>query len=279
MSLDFAKKAHILVVHGVQTGSDGDIDVDEKIRKLVARSLERSHLDRDFDVRQYLYEDINDDAQRFYKLIAKGVLSGQPLAGRALSTVIDLVGDVVTAAAATSTAGKIRKGLKKAIRTSYDEGHRLVVVAHSLGTVYALDVLSQMMRDSELFVGDDRRTWPAIGLITMGSPLGLNIDLRAIKVFEHRKINPLSGGDYRVFPWHNYYNVLDPIVTGNVLGVPIEVTGARGPVESRYGEEAKEAGWLLQGHKSTAGRQWLLAHIAYWKNRKVGSKIVDLLWG
>ena len=79
-------------MHGVQTGEEGDIECAKKIRRGVARNLRLSHLEREFEVSQYLYEGINDDAQRFYQLIADAVANGNPLAGAALSTAIDLWG-------------------------------------------------------------------------------------------------------------------------------------------------------------------------------------------
>jgi hypothetical protein len=279
MAIDWTKPAHILAVHGVQTAAADDIESDEKIQKLVERNLRLSHLQRDYQISQYVYENINDKAQRFHKLIAEAILSGQPLAGPALSKVIDLVGDVVIAASAGSTAHKIRDGLREQILESHEAGHQLLLIAHSLGTVYALDVVSELMRSDGLFEGDDRETWPIQGLITMGSPLGLDIDLGPVRIFDRRDVEPVAGAEFEVFPWHNYFNALDPIVSGNAFGAPMKVSGARGPVERRYGDETDAAHWLLQGHRITSGKQWLLAHVAYWKNARIGGKIVDLLWG
>lgn len=272
MSVDFKKKAHILAVHGVQLGDDESIKSDEQVRKLVKKSLSRSHLERQFEVSGFFYEDINDEAQRFYSKIASAISSGNPLVGRALKAVIDIVGDVVTAARNTSTARKIRSKLRKQILDSYKAGHQLVLVAHSLGTIYSLDAINELIRSEEYFDGDNRNTWPAQGLITMGSPLGL-------KLFEKRKIEPVPNAEYEVLPWHNYFNRLDPVVSGNVFGAPVEVQGAKGPVEKRYGDDTRAAQWLLQGHKVTSGKQWLLAHTAYWKNPKIGDRLVDMLWG
>ena len=39
MAVDFSKKPHILVVHGVQTGDDSDITSDQQIKTLVDKSL------------------------------------------------------------------------------------------------------------------------------------------------------------------------------------------------------------------------------------------------
>ena len=279
MSVDFRKEAHILAVHGVQLGEDESIQSEELVRKLVTKSLSHSHLEREFEVFGYYYEDINDQAQKFYKAIASAVSSSIPLAGAALKAVIDVAGDVVTAAKNTSTAKKIRNKLKKQILRSYKDGHQLVVISHSLGTIYSLDVINELMKRDEYFDGDDRNTWPVQGLITMGSPLGLEIETIGATLFEKRQIGPVANAEFEVFPWHNYFNRLDPIVSGRVFGAPLKVKGAKGPVEHRYGEDTKAAGWLLQGHAVTSGKQWLLAHTTYWKNPKIGDRLVDLIWG
>ena len=278
MSIDFRKDPHILAVHGVQLGVDEGIDSQKQVHKLVTNSLARNHLDRPFEVFGFYYEDINDQAQKFYKGIASAVSSGIPLAGPALKAVIDVAGDVVTAAKNTATAKKIRNQLKKKILNSYNNGHQLVVIAHSLGTIYALDVVNELIRNDEYFKGDNRKTWPVKGLITMGSPLGLELDVLGTTLFEKRKIEPVSGADVLLFTWHNYFNRLDPIVSGRVFGAPLKVKGAKGPVEHRYGEDVKAAKWRLQGHAVTSGKQWLLAHTAYWKNSRIGDRLVDLIW-
>ena len=279
MPVDFTKDAHILAVHGVQLGEDESIECEKEVRELMTQSLSRSNLDRQFDVIGCFYEDINDQAQKFYKAITSAVSSGIPLAGPALKAVIDIAGDVVTAAKNTSTAKKIRNMLRKHIVDSYEDGHQLVVVSHSLGTVYALDVVNELIRDGEYFDGDERNTWPVQGLITMGSPLGLDIEVLGTTLFEKRKIEQVPNGEFEVFQWHNYFNRLDPIVSGRVFGAPIKIERAQGPVEQRYGEDTKAAQWRLQGHAVTSGKQWLLAHTTYWRNPKIGDRLVDLIWG
>lgn len=279
MPVDFGKKAHILAVHGVQVGKDKNVKSVDSVRKLVTKSLERSHLNREFEVPDFFYEDINDNAQKFYKLIAGAIADGNPLVKQGLKMAIDLVGDVVTAAHDTSTAHEIRGLLKDKIMESYDGGHQLVVVAHSLGTVYTLDAISELMQRGDLFQGDDRTTWPVQGYISMGSPLGLEIEVLGTTIFDKRNVAPVAGANFEVFPWHNYYNRLDPVVSGNVFGAPVEIKGSKGPVEQRYGGNTMDNDWLLHGHIVTSGKQWLLAHTTYWKNPKIGDRVVDMLWG
>lgn len=279
MTVDFAKDAHILVVHGVQSGDDKDIECDKQIRKLVSKSLDQNHIQREFNVTGCFYENINDKAQSFYKHIANAIFKGNPLAGKALKTVVDLAGDVVTASKNTSTAEKIREKIIKQIMDSYNSGHQLLIVSHSLGTVYALDAICKIMQQDNLFEGDDRSTWPVQGLVTMGSPLGLELDFAGLKIFDKCHIHSIHNPGTATFPWHNYFNKLDPIVSGSVFGKPIEVKGAQGPVEKRYSSDAEVSHWRLQGHSVAAGKQWVSAHCAYWKNQKIGDRIVDMLWG
>jgi hypothetical protein len=278
MSVDFKNEANILAIHGVQVGEDESVKSDKQIRKLLNSALSRSHIERDYSVSGFLYEDINDEAQQFYSTIAGAITAGRPLARLALKSIVDVAGDVVTAARNTSTAKKIRNKLLKQILESYTAGNQLVLVSHSLGTIYALDAICELMRKSEYFSGDDKTTWPVQGLITMGSPLGLDLNIADAKIFEMRKIETIENIAFEAFPWHNYYNRLDPIVSGSVFGKPVKITGAKGPVERRYGNDTKAAQWLLRGHAVTSGKQWLLAHTAYWKNPKIGDRLVDLLW-
>lgn len=279
MPVDFSRQPRVLVVHGVQAGSDSDVESRTQIRKLIDRSLAKSHLQRDFEVAGFFYEDINDRAQRFYRTIGRALTRGEPLAGRALALVIDLFGDVVSAAADTGTAGEIRAGLRSAIVEAYRQRRQLVLVAHSLGSFYALAVLGELMKTNNYFDGDDRATWPVQGLVTLGSPLGLDVRIGDLRVFDKLAIAPVRGADFEVFPWHNYFNRLDPVVSGRLFGNPISVSAGRGPVEKRYGDDTDAAHWLLRGHAVTSGKQWLFAHTAYWRNSKIGDRLVDMLWG
>ena len=113
----------------------------------------------------------------------------------------------------------------------------------------------------------------------MGSPLGLDMDIAGLKLFEKRAISKLKNAKYSAFPWHNYFNRLDPVVSGHVFGKPVDIIGVMGPVEKRYGKQTKEANWLLKGQVVTSGKQWVLAHTTYWKNPKIGDRLVDILWG
>jgi hypothetical protein len=280
MPIDFKKPADVLVVHGVQTSEDGKIESHKQISALMNRALADSHIvDKEFAVRGFFYEDINDKAQKFYQLIAKALTAGKPIEGKILELVIDIVGDVVTAAKDTSTAGKIRGKLRKEILKSYSNGRQLLLVSHSLGTIYALNAIVDLIGDGRYFKGDKIATWPVQGFVTMGSPLGLGLEFAGAKIFEKRVIKTVPGAQAAIFPWHNYYNTLDPVVSGSLFGVPTAIEGSQGPVERRYGPDLINTNWKLRGHAVTSGHQWLFAHVQYWTNPAIGDQIIDMLWG
>ncbi|QOC22729.1 hypothetical protein IC757_00745 [Wenzhouxiangella sp. AB-CW3] len=280
MSVDLAKAPHIVVVHGVQRGSGMNIELDETVCALVDRVLRQSHISEDYTVDQYVYEHKNDQhpTVRLAQFIARAISRGRPLAGRALSEAIDLAGDVVINARNSSTAGRIRAGLAERILSLHEQGHRVLLLGHSLGSVYALQTLNELMAQESLFAGDDRRLWAVQGLVTLGSPLGLDIEMPGMQVFPKVKIAPVPSNVERL-PWHNFYSLHDPVVSGRVFGTRVEVDGSDGPVEARYRDATDQAGWLLHGHVVNSGVKWLLAHTAYWKDPTIGVRLVSMLWG
>lgn len=279
MAIDFSKPASIIVVHGVQGGDNKKIKTAQNIDKLVRKSLESAHIERDYQLVPFLYEDDNDQAQKLFSSITSAVTSGKPLVGRALKYLIDYAGDVFINAADTSTAHKIKQRLVDVIASSYAEERQTVVVSHSLGTVYSLDVVNDLMAADGMFMGDDRRTWPVQGLITLGSPLGLEMKLGPLTLFEKKQLNPVRDALYEVFPWVNFFNPLDPVVSGSVFGRPIKVKRGKGPLEKRYGADVDPLRWSLRGRAIRTRNQWLTAHSCYYNSGKVGDQVMQMLWG
>jgi hypothetical protein len=277
MTVISGKEPHIISVHGVQLLKNKNINAKEKLEKLVKNALARSNIQRKFSVREFLYEDDNDQAQKLYRSLISSLVKGSPITKKILDGLLDIIGDVLVNAVDGSVAKRIKSKLRKHILNSYESGHKVILVAHSLGTVYALDVLNDLIKEPDYFNGDDIETWPVSGLVTMGSPLGLNIDL-GVKLFEKIKLNKIEECEFEAFPWHNYFNRLDPVVTGSVFGKAAKISRSNGPVEIKYGPDVDELNWMLRGHPVTSGSAWLLAHTTYWKNPKIGDKIISMLW-
>ncbi len=180
---------------------------------------------------------------------------------------LDLVGDVVTAKLDTSTAHEIRQGLRQRILDIYEEGNPCYLVAHSLGTIYAFDVVNELMREKELFNRASRKTWPIQGLVTLGSPIGIGLFRKG-----RTRVAKLGEGT-KWFRWINYWDRTDPVVSGSIFGK--HVSGY--DIAEKYRKEDPKQGWIIRDKPLDTGRTWLLAHVAYWDHTVVGDGLADLI--
>lgn len=265
MAVDPGKPRKVLVVHGVQTGTDADLDQDRLIRELIEARL--GGLPLNYEVELYRYENINDRALRkFNNLI--GLIAGTPLNTVVANSVLELVGDVVIALADDSTAATIRAGLRQRIVETYEAGQPCYVVAHSLGTIYAYDVINELMKTAGYFDRASRKTWPVQGLVTLGSPIGLGM----FKVGTRRRIANLGEGS-KWFRWVNYWDRTDPVVSGDIFGK--QLGGFK--IAEKYLTGDPKQGWVIHDRPTDTGKVWLMAHVAYWQNPMVGDGLVDLI--
>lgn len=264
MSVNPGKKRKVLVVHGVQTGKNKDQKQHKLIRDLINSRL--GSIPLKFQTEMYRYEDLNDAVQKKYQLLLK-LITKTPVGGIVADKMFDLVADVATAALDTSTAAKIRAGLREKILATYKAGNPCYVVAHSLGTIYAFDVINELMAEDEYFNRDSRRSWPVQGLVTLGSPIGIPM-FRA----DRKKVTHLGPGN-KWFRWINYWDRTDPVVSGNIFGKQL-----RGfDVAEKYLQSKPEQGWMIRDRVVDTGKVWLASHTAYWDNPMVGDGLVDLI--
>ncbi len=269
MPISPAKVPIILVVHGVQIGEDAELYQDQSIRTLVQQRMKTadSNLAMDFNVELYAYENIADDALDAFKSLSKLIVSS-PIGTILAPTIIDLIGDVVLYLANNSTANQIRLGLKEKILSYFNRGHPLYLVAHSLGSVYAFDVINQLIEDDAFFNRNDPLNWPVQGLITIGSPLGLDL----FNPNNHRKAASLGPGNFH-FKWFNFYDVSDPIVSGEVFGV----TTRPKKLAEDFANTDENQGWYIKDVPIDTGKPWLLAHTAYWNNSEFGDGLLNMM--
>lgn len=264
MPVNPSKTRKILVVHGVQVGTDKDQKQDRSIKALVDNRM--GNLPLKFSTEMYRYEDKNDKviskAKQLMKLIGK-TPAGSVLAGKA----IDLVADVVINLADGSVAHQIREGLKEKILKIYGAGNSCYIIAHSLGSIYAFDVVNELIAEDNLFDRNSRKTWPVQGLMTLGSPIGLGMFKKG-----RGSISALGQGS-KLFRWKNYWDRNDPIVSGNIFGK--RISGFE--IAEKYMNGAPDQGWFVKDIAVDTGKSWLLAHTAYWEDAKVGDGLVDLI--
>jgi len=255
----------VLVVHGVQTGNNDDQQQQEQIDALIRNRL--GSIPLEFQAEMFRYEDINDEAQALYSRLVS-LLAATPAGSYVARQALDLVGDVVSAYLDTSTASEIRDSLREHILDIFDIGNPCYLVAHSLGSIYAFDVVNDLMRDRAFFDRQSRRSWPVQGLVTLGSPLGLEM----FQSPRRAQVTSLGAGD-KWFRWLNFWDRTDPVVSGKIFGA-----GQPGfDIVEHYQSDSPMQGWVIRDRVVDTGKVWLLAHVAYWDHPMVGDGIVDMI--
>ena len=276
MAVDFSKPPKILVIHGVQTTDKNDQRQHEYIRTTLTELLSRPdlHLDKpfEFDPVMFRFEDINDEATFLVQRVLAS-MTGNSIAGWIVDKAVDLVGDVYLAIAEGSVYDQIKQRLADTIDAIHDQQHPLYLVAHSLGSFYALEVLNDLMADFR-FASGDKSQWPVHGLTTIGSPLGLSLFRRDTESLKRRKIAANVSTTPR-FPWKNFWDRQDPVVTGNLIGFP-QVS----EFHLRFDrQEAKKKGWSIRSDEVNSGHAaHLFAHTAYWTNSTVAQGILNTMY-
>lgn len=265
MAVDPGKPRKVLVVHGVQTGSNDDLNQERLIDELIRSRL--GNIPLPYTCELYRYENINDAAQQNFSRLIE-LLVKNPVGQAVGQTVLELAGDVVISLADGSTAETIRNGLRQAIVDIFDAGNPCYIVAHSLGSIYAFDVVNRLIADEGYFDRASRRNWPVQGLLTIGSPIGLNM----FKITGRDRITNFGPGD-KWFRWVNIWDHNDPVVSGNIFG---QFSDQYRIAESFLSADP-EQGWVIRDIAADTGKAWLLAHTAYWNSPVVGDKLVDMI--
>ncbi|HKP55158.1 MAG TPA: hypothetical protein VJV78_00480 [Polyangiales bacterium] len=274
MSVDPSKPREILVVHGVQHETDGELKQHELVQALLTAHL--NGVPVQFTTDLYRYEGLNDAAysglESLLSKVLEALLRELPLAELIMDgvdKVMDLVEDVVISLSNGSTAHEICDALcERIMRTYRAGGGPLYVVAHSLGSVYALDAINQLIRTRPdgVFDRDRRRTWPVQGLITLGSPLGLDM-------FGARRRLTRLGPGRKWFRWFNYWSRTDPVVSGSFYGQPL--TGYR--IAERFRTVDPRQGWIVHDRVVDSGHAWLPAHLSYWNYAPLGDDLITFI--
>jgi hypothetical protein len=257
MPVDPTKPRVILIVHGVQTGDNEGADRRDDVRDLVESRA--PNLPIQFETQMFQYEDLNDQALNRYKKLA-AALSSTPVGAVLAPKLIDLAGDVVISVADGTTAAKIRARLRARIEEFYEAGNPCYVLAHSLGSIYAFDVVSALIKDEKYFKRGSRKNWPVQGLVTIGSPIGLGM-FRG-----RRKAVAKLGEGTKMLRWLNYWDRTDPVVSGQIFGTQLRGNS----IAERYQTANADQGWVIRDFPMDTGTLWLKAHSAYWTHSVVG---------
>lgn len=265
MTVDPGKPRKVLVVHGVQAGDGDDLNQHELIRALIRDRLQAG-IPLNFETELFNYEKINDAAIRPFKQALRLVTDGL-VASAIAGKILDIAGDVLINLLDRDTAAQIRGELRQRIEEIHADGNPLYLVAHSLGSIYAFDVLNELIAAPDYFERDNRKSWPVQAFVTLGSPIGL-------KLFRRETIAKLGPGR-KLFRWSNFWDRTDPVVSGSFYGRPEEAYR----IAERFADDAAAAdcGWHIRDRVVDIGRAWLFAHVGYWREPGVGDDLVDLL--
>lgn len=272
MAVNFDNKKKILIIHGVQTGDDADLRQHEVIRKNLEAHL--GGMDVPFETDIFKYEDINDEAAYLIKKIL-AAMTGNKITGWIVEQAVDLVGDVGIALLKGGTYRLIVDSFKAKIMESYEKEEPLFIVAHSLGTIYAFDALNELIKEDGLFQHNQVETRPVQGLVTLGSPIALDLFDR-----DWKKMSPLIPEgqevdvDTKLFPWINDWDPTDPVVSGSVAGLPWD----EGKFSARFGDDQTYSmGWDVMSRSIITDSGHLGAHTAYWTDPDVCMSIRQMI--
>jgi len=276
MDVDFQSTPEVLIVHGVQTGDNKDLRqhqvVEAALRRLISDPNLHFETPLKFGTDIFKYEDVNDEATSLVRRILAS-MTGNSIAGWVVDKAADLVGDVLLAISEGNTYKEIKDGLVDKIDSVHAQGRPVYIVAHSLGSFYAFEAINELVGKFKL-AAKDKNKWPVHGLITIGSPLGLDLFARDSDTLKRRAVGVTVKTTPR-FPWKNFWDRQDPVVTGNIMGYP-----KASEFGTRFDRQAgKHKGWNIRSEEVNSGHTAHLgAHTAYWQNKTVGQGIVNMLY-
>jgi len=254
----------VLVVHGVQS-NDTNLNQDVLINELIKTRIDNIPLS--YACELYRYENLNVEALQKYHVLLD-LLGATPLGEAVGRAALEMIADVVISLQNGATADAIRAGLRQKVLEIFAAGNPCYIVAHSLGTIYTFDVLNGLIGSGGHFDRGSRKTWPVQGLLTIGSPIGLDM----FKITGRDAIRNFGAGD-KWFRWVNIWDPNDPVVSGNIFGQHL----AAYKIAEKFLSGDPTQGWVIRDIATDTGKSWLMSHTAYWHSAIVGDKLVDML--
>lgn len=254
--MGFEMASKLVIVHGVQTGSDEDA---VKGPKQMANAIERYIDGRvEFTSSFPAYEELNDEAQAVFRKISDLIIKGlKSPVGKVFDSLVDLVGDVFVYRDEAGGAA-----IRALVRQTIDQNPNCVLVGHSLGSVVCFDILLEMMQQG-LFKNKNRSEWPVKSLVTFGSPLALGMFKSDRALIAHGGTDPIH--------WYNYSDRNDPVISGRVFGSSFEQNNM---MRDTYVDPNGQ--FRIHDRQVETGFH-LLAHINYWKQKNIIMRIADQL--
>lgn len=238
----------VVCLHGIRPDDDTEVaGFSRPLRDLVTQHAEARGVSLGLDWREIVWADILDSHHN----AALKKIPALPI----LDDVFDLVLDAL--AYSGRAVEEITRHVDRRLRAVRDEtGRPPLLVAHSMGSIVSLDLLIRWQLAGRF--NGPRETWPVAGLITLGSPAGIEMPIfheigylnRAHVLATHRAV---PG-----FRWIDIYDGDDPVATGSALG---RLGSKREPLHEVRGYDRHCAG----SFETDSG--WHFgAHVAYWSD-------------
>lgn len=234
----------IYTLHGVQAGGL----VNAGYSKVPLRALKAFTADlgdHEFPVVEGMYADLTD---QFATQISPVDLKTLGMVGQ----MADYAADVLTYRG--SCRQKIMRRVREAILRA---GPGVVVLAHSMGTVVIMDVILEFIFEGRIHPQRPPETWPLRHLLTLGSPLGIDVPGFASIGYRDRaekltRVKALEGAsDAFTDFWVNLHDADDPVTTGSLTGDPSDVvllSDFEGYARLGVYDREVNVGFHLQGH-------------------------------
>jgi len=253
------QKRDIVFIHGIQIGDDEALGDYSKRVKTSLESRDNVAVNTARCISTYWASVAEEHTEKWEERAKSAVeLFTGPLgvlAGPAVKALIDLVGDVFIYRLGTAATE-----IRKAVRDQLKEASNPIVVAHSLGSVIAYDLLEEDINAGKYSGPKDK--WPFRGMVTFGSPLNLSLFYE-----QRRKRFSKEFSDW--FDWYNLSDKNDPVVTGNVFGI------ADSPMLfERYENHATQLN--IRDRFANSGFH-VSAHTSYWQHPTVTRCIAKLV--
>ena len=134
--------------------------------------------------------------------------------------------DAVTQVVAYDYVDSYRARIMRRVESVVDRHPGCVLLGHSLGSVVCLDLIIDWISTGKMDLRADRSSWPISGLVTMGSPLGIDVPLLPGHGFVDRseRLERLSSvwrtTQTAAWSWVNLRDPDDPVTSGDVFGRP-----------------------------------------------------------
>ena len=209
------------------------------------------------------------------------------------SVMVQYVGDVAAYVTAQTLDrfNEIRQRIKqialdsaRAVYLAQENGEflydKIAVVGHSLGSVIAYDTLNALLNAEKLSLEDLEIASRTCLLETFGSPLdkiAFFFSFQGKDTFHIREqlataVQPLISNyeEFRKFPWINIYSPND-IVSGKVELYDLPLAGQPEPIQRLIREHC------VQRFRDPDAIVPLVAHVDYWKNKEVWTRLLGVI--